>query len=1037
MIKKIKLNTGANPVLLMLFVVIFALSFSLSGNIYADNLGDNISSLTKSNLHFTPNHGQFEEQIKFRSETPGATIWFTQNEVYYQLSKITNTEPEPNILNEFGITPNLSKNKIEFLLIKSSFINSNSNPKISSSQITSHNSNYFIGNNPAKWKTDIPSYRQITYHDIYDGIDIKFYGNPSKMEYDFVVSPGSSPSQIKIQYEGVNNLTLLPNGNLQIETDFGILTENKPISFQEIDNIKIPIEGNFEIYDNNSFGFKFESDYDPNIPLIIDPVLNYSTFFGGSGNDFARDMCIDSNGSIYITGYTTSADFPVHSAFDYNYDGGGTSEYDVVVFKMSATGDTLFYSTYFGGHEDSEIALSIDVDISGNIIITGQTNSDDMPFLNPFQSALSGNSDAFIMSLSEAGNDLLYSTYYGGSSDDYGSSIIFESGNIAYLAGTTTSPDLPLNGTPLSGNISGSGDAFLAKFDLSSGALSNATYLGGSQTESALSVKVGSAGNIYVSGYTISEDFPMENPIFNTYAGGGTSIGDAFILIIDNTLSSLNFSTYLGGSADEVAIALSLDNNDRMYITGFTTSNNFPVYNAYDQYYNDIADAFITCIESNGDSLIYSTYLGGTEVDFGSDLTCDEFGYVFITGNTQSTNFPVLNAIDNHYNGSNDIFVTSINSTGDSLLYSTYFGGSQFESVYGIVIDTGKNVTITGYTNSSNFPIINAYDDTYNSANDIFIARIDFTEPICIDSDGDGFGDPGYPQNTCPNDNCPDVYNITQSDYDDDGYGDACDNCAVSFNPLQLDSDSDGIGDACDNCTDTDNDGYGNPGFPPNTCPEDNCATVYNPTQKDSDYDGFGDACDNCTDTDGDGFGNPGYPENTCTEDNCQFIYNPSQLDSDGDGVGDICDNCPQVANPTQDNFDGDDFGDICDDCTDSDNDGYGNPGFGNTTCTDDNCPLSYNPDQIDSDGNGIGDACDVGCCVPPLRGNINSDPNDQITIADLTFIAEYLFGGGETPPCGEESNFNGSTNNSTDITDLTDLVAYLFNQGPPPANCP
>lgn len=1037
MLKKSKYIAGTNSALLIKYILIIVISFYQSNHVNAkSDYLDNISSLEKSNLYFIPNHGQFNEQIKFRSETPGATVWFTQNEVYYQLSKITTTTPEPNILNELGITPNISEDKIEFLLIKSSFINSNLDPEISSSLLTTHKNNYFIGSDPTRWKTDIPSYRQITYHEIYNGIDLKFYGSPNRMEYDFVIAPGSDPAQIKIHYDGINNLTLLPNGDLQIETDFGILTENKPISFQEIDNIRIPVEGSFEIFEDNSFGFKFESGYDPNLPLIIDPILNYSTYFGGTSNDFARDVAIDDNGSVYITGYTSSSDFPIDSAFDSNYNGGGTSGYDIVIFKMSATGDTLFYSTYFGGSEDDEIAISIDVDQSGKAIITGQTYSNDIPLQIPSQSFLSGNSDAFVVVLSENGNNLLYSTYYGGTSDDNGSAVIFDTGNIAYLTGTTSSSNLPLNGTPLSSSLSGSGDIFLAKFDLSSGALLDATYLGGLETESALSLKIGSTGDIYVAGYTLSDDFPLLNPIFNTFSGG-ISAGDAFILIIDNTLSSLNFSTYLGGSAEEVALALSLDNNDRMYITGFTSSENFPLYNAYDQTFNDVVDAYVTCIESNGDSLVYSTYLGGFGTDFGSDLTCDELGYVFLTGNTQSTNFPTTNAIDNNFSGSNDIFITAINPAGDSILYSTYYGGAQFESVYGIVIDTGNNVTITGYTNSDNFPLQNAYDATYNGGNDIFIVRIDFAETICIDSDGDGFGDPAYPENDCPNDNCPYVYNITQSDYDDDGYGDMCDNCITSFNPLQLDSDDDTIGDACDNCTDTDDDGYGNPGFQPNTCQEDNCATVYNPTQKDSDNDNFGDACDACTDTDGDGFGNPGYPNNTCPEDNCPFVSNPSQLDSDGDGLGDVCDNCPQVANSTQDNFDNDAFGDICDDCTDSDNDGYGNPGFGNTACPDDNCPLSYNPDQLDSDNNGIGDLCDVGCCVPPLRGNINSDPDDLITVSDLTFIVNYLFGGGPFPSCDEESNFNGSSNNFTDINDVTALVEYLFNQGAPPANCP
>ncbi|KAA3633656.1 MAG: hypothetical protein DWP97_08655 [Calditrichaeota bacterium] len=304
----------------------------------------------------------------------------------------------------------------------------------------------------------------------------------------------------------------------------------------------------------------------------------------------------------------------------------------------------------------------------------------------------------------------------------------------------------------------------------------------------------------------------------------------------------------------------------------------------------------------------------------------------------------------------------------------------------------------------------------------------DVYDPEQLDLDEDGLGDacedcPDDPDNDLDadgfcllDDNCPTTYNPNQTDIDADGVGDLCDNCPTVYDPTLADADNDGIGDLCDECTDTDNDGFGNPGYPLNSCPEDNCPGISNPLQEDYDLDGEGDVCDGCVDTDNDGYGNPGFTNPLCpisfSIDNCPNIYNPDQLDSDFDSIGDSCDNCPTVTNYYQNDNDSDLIGNLCDNCIDL-----------------------ANPDQIDTDNDGRGDACD-GCCLW-LRGNVDNDPNDYVDIADLVYFVNYSFGNpqGPAPVCIDEANVDNIA--GLDIADIVFLARFMFSNGETPVVCP
>jgi len=968
--------------ILTLFVTfLFFLSpvFTIASDIGVDSHVQ--KNLTGTPMTFTVNNGQWRQQALFRCDAPGAVIWLTHEGIYYHFNRrLTENDYNPHDPRT-GVSD--TPTQIEYLLVKTKFVNANSDNVVFGEGAISHHSNFFLGSDPSQWKTNVPAYNAVTYRELYPGIDLTYYSHDGLMEYDFVVSPGADPSQVKILYEGVNDLRINNAGELEITTDWDVVVEQKPIAYQTINDQPVVVESRFTLSDNRTIGFELSGQYDPALPLIIDPVLVYGSYLGGSIEDWGFDIAVDADSNIYITGLTYSTDFPTEIPLCDTI----TSSSDAYVTKIKHTGDSLFYSTYFGG-DGVDFGLGIEIGSDGSCFLTGATYSTDFPLADAYQDTYGGLGDAFITRIKNTGDSLIYSTYLGGVEYDGGEDIKVDSNLNAYIAGGTDSYNFP-TASPLYNNLLNR-DVFITKITPDGSTLLFSSYLGGSESDFAKALALDADTNIYLFGATNSNDFQT----VNAYRSSRIGNYDAFVAKITYDLSALEYSTYLGGSEDDWAADIKIDTGGQAYLTGYTTSLDYHRKNAYQIANAGLSDAFITQMNATGNDLVFSTYFGGSDNDFSQGIVIDDDSRVIITGSTYSGDFPLKRELQG-FQAASDAFIVKFGTGGANLIFSTCLGGSGSDGASSIDIDANHNIYLTGTTSSTDFPTQDPLVDTLNGVKDVFIAKV-FDD--CIDDDLD---------DVCDNE----------------------DNCLGVYNPGQGDADGDGDGDACDPCTDTDNDTYGNPGYTANTCDTDNCPDIYNPDQEDFDSDGIGDSCDICindpdNDIDGDGM---------CGDiDNCPSYFNPFQFNTDNDDYGDSCDNCPEVINNDQTDSDGDGLGDSCDICpldeyNDIDGDGI---------CGDiDNCPFFYNPDQLDADSNGIGDACE-GCCVGET-GNANCSAEETPDISDITRLIDYLYLSHIPLCCPEEADANSSGGPEPDISDITRLIDFLYLSHSPLPACP
>jgi Beta-propeller repeat len=579
--------------------------------------------------------------------------------------------------------------------------------------------NYLLGNDRSRWLTGLPTYARIMARNVYPGIDLAYYGQQGTLEYDFILRPGTDPSLISLGFEGAGSLEIDGSGSLVIKLSGGTLRQPAPRVYQEIDGLRHEVDGSFALR-GKRVGFEL-GPYDRTRALVIDPQLLYSTYLGGSGNDRAYAVTVDGAGAAYVTGYTDSPNFP--TVGPYQGDAGST---DAFVTKLSPAGNGFVYSTYLGGGGVEE-GLSIAVDSSGAAYVTGHTISTDFPLANAIQSVQRGSYDLFVTKLVPSGSGLAYSTYLGGTGWDVFSQIAVDSSGSAYVVGETESTDFPiLNAYQSTHGVTQPGgfgsDAFLTKLNPAGTALVYSTFLGGNNIDAANGIAVDSTGAAYVSGAVRSLNFPTLNPYQATKAGNAGQY-DAFVTKFTPAGNALVYSTYLGGATSDGNPRIAVDSAGSAYVSGSTTSPDFPTVNAYQANHGGIMDIYVTKFTPAGNALVYSTHLGGSGFDVAAGLAVDAAGSAYVGGYSDSPNYPTAGPCPRTSSGGQDAVVTKLSPTGTSLNYSTYMGGTNDEFAFGFATDGSGATYITGSTNSTNLPLLNPAQASLAGAIDVFVTK--------------------------------------------------------------------------------------------------------------------------------------------------------------------------------------------------------------------------------------------------------------------------------------------------------------------------
>jgi Beta-propeller repeat len=694
-------------------------------------------------LNFEANEGQNTPEVKFLSRGSGYSLFLTSHETTLALRK-SHREASVNASQRSG---HVEFSKSEATVVRMILEGSSSASQIRGTDELPGKSNYLLGNDPKNWHTNIRHYSKVKYDDVYPGIDLVYYGTGRQLEYDFIVAPGANPQDIKLRFEGVRDLQIDADGDLVLDVEDGKIRQHKPIVYQELAGVRQEISGRYVQGPQGLVGFQ-TANYDASRPLVIDPVLVYSTYLGGSGDDASSRIAVDRTGCAYMAGQTVSVDFPTTAGALQSVRPGPLSAF---VTKLNESGSAVIYSTYFGGSSNNRV-YAIAVDGAGHAYVTGNTISRDFPITpGAFQPVIAdasfGIGDAFVTKFDESGSALVYSTYLGGSGHESGSGIAVDRAGHAYVIGNTLSVDFPTTLGAFQVARAGSGpfdDVFVTKLNRQGSGLVYSSYLGGNKIDIGYAIAVDRAGYAYVTGQTRSLDFPITPGAFQlTNHGGPFDPIEAFVAKFNRQGTALVYSTYLGGTNDDFGgKSIAVDATGHAYVTGDTVSADFPTTpNAFQRTNNGGGDVFVTKLNRRGSALRYSTFLGGGGSEQSPDIAIDGAGHAYVSGLTSSPDFPTTPvAIQGTRQGGFDAFVTKLNRRGSALLTSTYLGGTGDDFGTGIAVDRARNAYVLGYTFSRDFPVVpGAFQPAHGGGLlDVFVTKIRMTGDSSQDEDDGG-----------------------------------------------------------------------------------------------------------------------------------------------------------------------------------------------------------------------------------------------------------------------------------------------------------
>ncbi|MGQ0537130.1 MAG: DUF7948 domain-containing protein [Methanobacteriota archaeon] len=684
-----------------------------------------LAAARSSGIRFEENLGQWPAEVTHAAQAPGMRTFLTTEGPVVVLADPARPEDadtrSPRVPGPSVLGPSLGPGPDEPpasppTVLRFVFEDTSATRMVENGRQLDGISNHYLGNDPARGAEGVRSFDRVTHRGVWPGIDVAYYTSAEgELEYDFLVAPGADPSMIRFAVAGADDVEVGPTGALFVRAGERTVVHHAPIMYQEVEGARVGVDGGFLVSEGAVVHFDVGS-YDAGRTVVIDPVIVYSTYLGGSDDDYGERVAVDSLGDAIVTGYTRSANFPTFNATQSSHAGGYV---DAFVTKLTSDGSRIF-STYLGG-SDFDLGLWVAVDGQREPVIVGRTGSNDFPVLRASQPMHGGGTyDAFVVKLTPTGY-VSYSTFLGGWGPETGASIAVDTSGNVYVTGETWSTNFPTSG-PSQPTLSSGQDAFVTKYTAAGGLLFS-TFLGGSSGDSGRAIAVDSQGNFVVTGVTQSADFPTANP----GQSGRSGYRDAFVTRFTPT-GTPSFSTYLGGGGDEFGYGVAVGSLGEVVVTGITSSTDFPTLMATQPKNAGAWDAFVTKLAPTG-MLLFSTYLGGSDHEFNyayfsGGVALDPADDIVVTGTTGSVDFPTVNPIQPACGRSYDAFAAKLTRLG-SLVFSTCLGGHSGEGgSVGVAVDNQGNAILAGTTFSNNFPTRNASQPAGAGLYDAFVTKL-------------------------------------------------------------------------------------------------------------------------------------------------------------------------------------------------------------------------------------------------------------------------------------------------------------------------